>query len=157
MAKYQKIGKFLSLKHDEDYSTHDEKISCHMVKNIIKYDEKYDQHDEKSSCKHDENNFGVNVVSEVLKRRVIVADRVKGAFISSISHELRTVLYGIILDFAKLESEKQDYVEDPINQKKLNEKENDNKIVNKNNKKKKEQKERIDLVKLLLYRIFLEN
>ncbi|GET65016.1 hypothetical protein RIR_jg2727.t1 [Rhizophagus irregularis DAOM 181602=DAOM 197198] len=102
-------------------------------------------------------NFGVNVVSEVLKRRVIVADRVKGAFISSISHELRTVLYGIILDFAKLESEKQDYVEDPINQKKLNEKENDNKIVNKNNKKKKEQKERIDLVKLLLYRIFLEN
>ncbi|RGB34335.1 hypothetical protein C1646_760684 [Rhizophagus diaphanus] len=47
------------------------------------------------------SNFGVNVVSEVLKRRVIIADRVKDAFISSISHELRTILY----DFAKLESE----------------------------------------------------
>ncbi|PKK62424.1 hypothetical protein RhiirC2_855705 [Rhizophagus irregularis] len=46
--------KFHIRKHDEDYSTHDEKISCHMVKNIIKYDEKYDQHDEKSSCQHDE-------------------------------------------------------------------------------------------------------
>ncbi|CAG8781074.1 17920_t:CDS:1, partial [Rhizophagus irregularis] len=34
--------------------SHDEKTSCHMVKNIIKYDEKYDQHDGKSSCQHDE-------------------------------------------------------------------------------------------------------
>ncbi|CAG8529399.1 16894_t:CDS:2 [Acaulospora colombiana] len=41
-------------------------------------------------------NFGVNVVSEVLKRRVIVADRAKGAFISSMSHELRTPLHGIL-------------------------------------------------------------
>ncbi|CAG8783207.1 5985_t:CDS:1, partial [Acaulospora morrowiae] len=41
-------------------------------------------------------NFGVNVVSEVLKRRVIVADRAKSAFISSISHELRTPLHGIL-------------------------------------------------------------
>jgi hypothetical protein len=63
-----------------------------------------------------------------------------------------TSLISIILDFAKLESEKQDYVEDPINQKKLNEKENDNKIVNKNNKKKKEQKERI--VKLHNHEVF---
>jgi hypothetical protein len=30
------------------------------------------------------SNFGVNVVSKVLKSRVIVADRAKGAFISSI-------------------------------------------------------------------------
>ncbi|CAG8466802.1 1787_t:CDS:2 [Dentiscutata erythropus] len=41
-------------------------------------------------------NFGVNIVSEVLKRRVIVADRAKGAFISSVSHELRTPLHGIL-------------------------------------------------------------
>jgi signal transduction histidine kinase len=134
------------------------------------------------------SNFGVNVVSEVLKRRVIVADRAKGAFISSISHELRTPLHGIlascelmeesklnesqaelvktiqgcgtslisiinsVLDFAKLESEKQDYVDDPINQKKSSEKDNNNKLMNRNNnnnKRKKEQKERIDLVKLL--------
>jgi signal transduction histidine kinase len=132
------------------------------------------------------SNFGVNVVSEVLKRRVIVADRAKGAFISSISHELRTPLHGIlascelmeesklsdaqaelvktiqgcgtslisiinsVLDFAKLESEKQDYVvDDPLNQKKSDVKDNDNKVLNRNNKRKKEQKERIDLVKLL--------
>ncbi|CAG8493612.1 26599_t:CDS:2, partial [Racocetra persica] len=41
-------------------------------------------------------NFGVNIVSEVLKRRVIVADRAKSAFISSVSHELRTPLHGIL-------------------------------------------------------------
>ncbi|CAG8742856.1 14032_t:CDS:1, partial [Rhizophagus irregularis] len=51
-------------------------------------------------------NFGVNVVSEVLKRRVIVADRVKGAFISSISHELRTVLYGILASCELMEESK---------------------------------------------------
>nr|CAG8515713.1 6615_t:CDS:10 [Entrophospora candida] len=41
-------------------------------------------------------NFGVNIVSEVLKRRVIVADRAKSTFISSVSHELRTPLHGIL-------------------------------------------------------------
>ncbi|GBB86465.1 hypothetical protein RclHR1_01290009 [Rhizophagus clarus] len=138
------------------------------------------------------SNFGVNVVSEVLKRRVIVADRAKSAFISSISHELRTPLHGIlascelmeesrlneaqaelvktiqgcgtslisiinsVLDFAKLESEKQDYVDDHLNhnQNKLDDKDNNkllshDNINNRNNKKKKEQKERIDLVKLI--------
>ncbi|CAG8612895.1 4489_t:CDS:2 [Paraglomus brasilianum] len=41
-------------------------------------------------------DFGVNIASEVLKRRVIVADRAKSAFVSSISHELRTPLHCIL-------------------------------------------------------------
>ncbi|RIA87178.1 hypothetical protein C1645_726702 [Glomus cerebriforme] len=52
------------------------------------------------------SNFGVNVVSEVLKRRVIVADRAKGAFISSISHELRTPLHGILASCELMEESK---------------------------------------------------
>ncbi|CAG8512327.1 1095_t:CDS:10 [Ambispora leptoticha] len=51
-------------------------------------------------------NFGVNVVSEVLKRRVIVADRAKGVFISSMSHELRTPLHGILASCELLEDSK---------------------------------------------------
>ncbi|CAG8509796.1 21765_t:CDS:2 [Rhizophagus irregularis] len=88
------------------------------------------------------SNFGVNVV------------------------KLRTSLHGILESCELMEESKLNevqaefvkrlwnffnkyYVEDPINQKKLSEKDNDIKIVNRNNKKKKEQKERIDLVKLL--------
>ncbi|CAG8519298.1 3351_t:CDS:2 [Paraglomus occultum] len=41
-------------------------------------------------------DFGVNIASEVLKRRVIVADRAKSVFVSSISHELRTPLHCIL-------------------------------------------------------------
>ncbi|PKY61062.1 hypothetical protein RhiirA4_485540 [Rhizophagus irregularis] len=38
------------------------------------------------------SNFGINIVNEVLKRRVIITNSAKGAFISSISHELRNPL-----------------------------------------------------------------
>ncbi|EXX60928.1 peroxide stress-activated histidine kinase mak2 [Rhizophagus irregularis DAOM 181602=DAOM 197198] len=47
------------------------------------------------------SNFGVNVV----KRRVIVADGAKGAFIS-ISHELRNPLYGILASCELMEESK---------------------------------------------------
>ncbi|CAK5269202.1 unnamed protein product [Mycena citricolor] len=40
--------------------------------------------------------IGVIVVSAVLKRRMILADKAKGLFISNISHELRTPLHGIL-------------------------------------------------------------
>ncbi|CAG8556406.1 6367_t:CDS:2 [Funneliformis mosseae] len=140
------------------------------------------------------SNFGVNVVSEVLKRRVIVADRAKGTFISSISHELRTPLHGIlascelleesklnyaqseliktihgcgtslisiinsVLDFAKLESEKQDFADDDPLQEKVSEEgseilgedesQRDINIIDRNiNNKRK--KDRVNLVKLL--------
>ncbi|CAI2172154.1 11297_t:CDS:2 [Funneliformis geosporum] len=128
------------------------------------------------------SNFGVNVVSEVLKRRVIVADRAKGTFISSISHELRTPLHGIlascelleesklndaqseliktihgcgtslisiinsVLNFAKLESEKQDYADDQIFGE--NEIRRDINSTDRNNNGKKK-KERVNLVKLV--------
>ncbi|OZJ06538.1 hypothetical protein BZG36_00584 [Bifiguratus adelaidae] len=41
-------------------------------------------------------NLGITIVSQVMQRKVIVADRAKSAFISSISHELRTPLHGIL-------------------------------------------------------------
>ncbi|OLL25998.1 Hybrid signal transduction protein dokA [Neolecta irregularis DAH-3] len=40
--------------------------------------------------------FSDQIISEVVKRRVIVADRAKAAFISNISHELRSPLHGIL-------------------------------------------------------------
>ncbi|EIN03716.1 hypothetical protein PUNSTDRAFT_93733 [Punctularia strigosozonata HHB-11173 SS5] len=40
--------------------------------------------------------IGVIILSAVLKRRMILADRSKGLFISNISHELRTPLHGIL-------------------------------------------------------------
>ncbi|POG59035.1 hypothetical protein GLOIN_2v1488160 [Rhizophagus irregularis DAOM 181602=DAOM 197198] len=74
------------------------------------------------------SNFGINVVSEVLKEELSSLIEQKGAFIFSISHELRTPLHSIlancelmeesklseaqaelvktIQDFAKLENEK---------------------------------------------------
>ncbi|KAF9048592.1 hypothetical protein BJ165DRAFT_1526030 [Panaeolus papilionaceus] len=40
--------------------------------------------------------IGVIILSAVLKRRMILADKAKGLFISNISHELRTPLHGIL-------------------------------------------------------------
>ncbi|EED84276.1 hypothetical histidine kinase [Postia placenta Mad-698-R] len=40
--------------------------------------------------------LGVIILSAVLKRRMILADKAKGLFISNISHELRTPLHGIL-------------------------------------------------------------
>ncbi|KAF4614071.1 hypothetical protein D9613_007880 [Agrocybe pediades] len=40
--------------------------------------------------------IGVVILSAVLKRRMILADKAKGLFISNISHELRTPLHGIL-------------------------------------------------------------
>lgn len=37
------------------------------------------------------------ILSAVLKRRLTLADKAKGTFISSISHELRTPLHGILV------------------------------------------------------------
>ncbi|KAG6909935.1 hypothetical protein DXG01_014204 [Tephrocybe rancida] len=41
-------------------------------------------------------NSGVIILSAVLKRRMILADKAKSLFISNISHELRTPLHGIL-------------------------------------------------------------
>ncbi|KAF9532582.1 hypothetical protein CPB83DRAFT_880691 [Crepidotus variabilis] len=40
--------------------------------------------------------IGVIILSAVLKRRMLLADKAKGLFISNISHELRTPLHGIL-------------------------------------------------------------
>ncbi|TFK27164.1 hypothetical protein FA15DRAFT_666663 [Coprinopsis marcescibilis] len=40
--------------------------------------------------------IGVIILSAVLKRRMMLADKAKGLFISNISHELRTPLHGIL-------------------------------------------------------------
>ncbi|KAH9945310.1 uncharacterized protein BXZ73DRAFT_38997 [Epithele typhae] len=40
--------------------------------------------------------IGVIILSAVLKRRMVLADKAKGLFISNISHELRTPLHGIL-------------------------------------------------------------
>jgi signal transduction histidine kinase len=40
--------------------------------------------------------IGVIILSAVLKRRMILADKAKSLFISNISHELRTPLHGIL-------------------------------------------------------------
>ncbi|KAK7690600.1 hypothetical protein QCA50_005699 [Cerrena zonata] len=50
--------------------------------------------------------IGVIILSAVLKRRMILADKAKGLFISNISHELRTPLHGILAS-AELLSETQ--------------------------------------------------
>jgi signal transduction histidine kinase len=42
--------------------------------------------------------IGVIILSAVLKRRMILADKAKGLFISNISHELRTPLHGVHLN-----------------------------------------------------------
>ncbi|PKK71921.1 hypothetical protein RhiirC2_710747 [Rhizophagus irregularis] len=94
------------------------------------------------------SNFGVNVVSKVLKSRVIVANRAKESCelmeeskLNEVQAEFVKRLWNFFnkcIRFCEIRSEKQDYVEDPINQKKLSEKDNDIKIVNRNNKKKKE-------------------
>ncbi|KAG6850684.1 hypothetical protein H0H93_009842 [Arthromyces matolae] len=42
------------------------------------------------------SNLGVIILSAVLKRRMILADKAKSLFISNISHELRTPLHGIL-------------------------------------------------------------
>lgn len=40
--------------------------------------------------------IGVVILSAVLKRRMVLADKAKSQFISNISHELRTPLHGIL-------------------------------------------------------------
>lgn len=42
------------------------------------------------------SSIGILILGEVMKHRVIIADRAKGTFISNISHELRTPLHGIL-------------------------------------------------------------
>ncbi|CAB4393781.1 unnamed protein product [Rhizophagus irregularis] len=84
------------------------------------------------------SNFGVNVVSKVLKKSCELMEESK---LNEVQAEFVKRLWNFFnkcIRFCEIRSEKQDYVEDPINQKKLSEKDNDIKIVNRNNKKKKE-------------------
>ncbi|KAI0087316.1 hypothetical protein BDY19DRAFT_893168 [Irpex rosettiformis] len=53
--------------------------------------------------------IGVIILSAVLKRRMILADKAKGLFISNISHELRTPLHGILASAELLSDTKLDH------------------------------------------------
>ncbi|CAG8766536.1 3848_t:CDS:2, partial [Rhizophagus irregularis] len=52
------------------------------------------------------SNFGINVVSEVLKEELSSLIEQKGAFIFSISHELRTPLHSILANCELMEESK---------------------------------------------------